>query len=231
MKTPCRFALLLVFLAAPAWADPPKLLIPSEVPAQPGQWVVIVPDTDAKAITYVGLDGLSAFPSSELRDPRRLVVNAPASGRFRFVAVGTLNDEQTAVPFTVVVAGTPPTPPPAPTPDAFQQALQDAFGVEAATPKLTQVRTLATFYRTAARTTVNDPRLLTTGDLDHALKLGVKLIGLPPGALSGLVQVIASDMTRALGDPIASPKPLDAATRAAAAAELNRIASALEGIK
>jgi hypothetical protein len=121
-----RFAFVLtLFLAAPLWAaDPPTLNIPDEIKAQPGAWVVIAPDTTAKAVTYVALDGLSAFPSSELKDPRKLVVNAPAAGRFRFVAVGTLNDEQAVKAFVIVVGDAPPVPPgpgpgPGPGPDPF----------------------------------------------------------------------------------------------------------------
>lgn len=107
-------AALILFTTAIATAEPPKLIIPAEIKADVGAWVVVSPDTTAKAITYVGLDGLSAFPSSELKDQRKLVVNPPRVGTYRFVAVGTLNDEQATATFAVVVGGggTPPVDPP-----------------------------------------------------------------------------------------------------------------------
>lgn len=95
----------------------PVVEIPAEVKAEPGAWVVVAPKTDAKSVVYVGLDGLAAFPSSELKDPRKLVVNPSKVGRFRFVAVGTLGDEQTATAFTIVVGNVPPGPGPGPNPD------------------------------------------------------------------------------------------------------------------
>ncbi len=223
-----KSALLLLLVAAPAWADPPTLNIPPEITAQPGQWVVVAPETTAKAILYIGLDGLAAFPSSELKDPRKLVVNVPnqPGAKFRFVAVGTLNDEMAQTTFAVVVAGAP-VPPPPPT-DPFQAALQAAFQTEAAAPKLTQVQTLARFYRTAAGTTVNNPALKTYQDLQAVMKLGVTQIGLPHGALAGLISIIASDELRAFPNPATV---LDPTTRAAAASEFIRIAAALEGLK
>lgn len=117
-----RFVLVWVVMVAGgiALADPPRLVIPVEVRAIKGDWLVIQPDTDAKAVSYVGLDGLAAFPSSELKDSRKLIVNPPADGRYRFVAVGSLNDEHARAAFTIVVGDSPtpaPPVPPGPQPD------------------------------------------------------------------------------------------------------------------
>jgi hypothetical protein len=219
-----RAALLLMLLAAPVWADGPKITIPAEIPAS-GDYVVVTPDTTAKAISYVAQSGVDAFPSSMLRDPRTFVlpVRGLPAGRYQFTAVGTLNDEQSTATFTVVVGTGPP-----PAPDAFQQALQTAFGNEGASLKAAQVRMLASFYRTAAATTVNDPNLHTYGELQDTMKLAVKNIGLTPGALSGLVRIIASDELRAFPNPNTT---LDSSTRKLAAAEFIRIAAALEGLR
>lgn len=229
-----RYALFLLLWAAPAWAAGPTIQIPDEIVAT-GDYVTVTPQTDAKSIVYVGLSGVDAFPSEFLKDSRSFVlpVRGLAQGRYNFRAVGTLNDEQSTKGFAVIV-GTPPAPvpvpvPPAPTPtDPFQAALQAAFGVEGAVPKLTQVQTLARFYRTAAATTVNDPTLRTYQDLQNVMKLTIKQQGLPPGALAGLVSIIAADELRAFPN---RATPLDPTTRAVAASEFIRIAAALEGIK
>lgn len=108
----------LVLLASAAVAAPPALDIPAEIAAEPGDWVTVAPKTTAKSVVYVGLDKIKPFPSDQLKDGRNLVLAVPDSAkpgaRFRFVAVGTLNDEQTARPFVVVVGGADPGPPPVP---------------------------------------------------------------------------------------------------------------------
>jgi hypothetical protein len=118
MKRAALIALLA--LAAPVWAEPPApsptppaINIPAEIPSTPGQWLVVTPNTNCTAVVYVGLDGLSAFPSGELKDPRKLVVQPPA-GRFRFVAVGTLNDQLATANFVITDGGPGPPPPPPP---------------------------------------------------------------------------------------------------------------------
>lgn len=100
----------LVFVAAAAGA-PPKLVIPAEVQAKPGKWVTITPDTEAKAITYVSLDGLDPFPTAEQVDKRKMIVFPTEERRYRFIAVGSKDDEHTTVEFTIVV-GNPPKPGP-----------------------------------------------------------------------------------------------------------------------
>jgi hypothetical protein len=108
-------ALSLWLVAAAAFAA--ELDIPAEVPAEAGEWVVIKPKGDCVAVYYVALDGLKAFPASELKDPRNLVVQAHAPGRYRFEAVGTRDNVQVARRFVVVVGGVPPGPtPPGPNP-------------------------------------------------------------------------------------------------------------------
>jgi hypothetical protein len=108
----------LVLVASAALAAPPPLDIPAEIAAEPGDWVTVAPKTTAKSVVYVGLDRIKPFPSDQLKDGRNLVLSVPANAapgtRFRFVAVGTLGDEQTARPFAVVVGGADPGPPPVP---------------------------------------------------------------------------------------------------------------------
>ena len=107
-------ALIGLLVAAPlALADPPKLVIPPD-PKPVSGYVRFTPDTTAKSIVYVSLDEAYPFPSEELKDGRRFIlpVTGLKAGKYRFVAVGTLNDEQTATPFTVTIGDGGPAPPP-----------------------------------------------------------------------------------------------------------------------
>jgi hypothetical protein len=106
-----------------AFALPPKIDVPVEVKPVDG-WVRVVPVTDAVSVVYVPLDGLSPFPSEELRDPRRLIVpvHNAKEGRYRFVAVASSKTgEQVRVDFVVLVGTNPkpvdPVVPPLPEPD------------------------------------------------------------------------------------------------------------------
>jgi hypothetical protein len=107
------FGLLLLSEAA---AAPPGLEIPSEVKPANG-YVIVRPKTTAKAVTYIALDGIYPFPTDLLADKRQFVLPAQglAAGRYRFVAVGSLNDEHATAEFAVVVGNPPPPPPPGPT--------------------------------------------------------------------------------------------------------------------
>lgn len=111
-------ALVLLVFACVALAAPPALVIPGEVKPV-GDYARWTPgaDTTAKAITFVPLSGVDPFPSDLLKDPRAFVlpVRGLAAGRYRFRAVGSLNDEHAQTEFVVVV-GDVPIPPPVPTP-------------------------------------------------------------------------------------------------------------------
>jgi hypothetical protein len=118
-----RFAygtLLAVGLAVSAplsAAAPPALKVPAEVKAE-GEYVVVVPETDAVSVLYVALSGAESFPAAMLKDGKSFVlpVRGLAAGRYKFAAVAAgKTGEQARADFTVIV-GTPPTPPPGPTP-------------------------------------------------------------------------------------------------------------------
>lgn len=102
-------ALLLVVSGANA--SPPKFVVPAETKPVDG-WVRVVPETDAVSVVYVSLDGLSPFPSEELKDSRRLIipVHSAKEGRYRFAAVASSKTgEQVRADFVVLV-GTNPKP-------------------------------------------------------------------------------------------------------------------------
>lgn len=101
-------------LALPLLAAPPTVDIPPEVRPS-GQYAMLSPKTDAKAITYIGLSGIEPLPAAMLKDSRMFLLDTRglAVGSYKFVAVASLNDEHTRIDFSVVI-GTPPvvvTPP------------------------------------------------------------------------------------------------------------------------
>lgn len=96
------------------------LTIPAEVRPS-GQYVTLVPDTDAVSILYVGLVGVEPIPSAVLRDPRMFLLDTRGlpAGRYPFAAVAAgKGGEQARADFAVVIgAPGPPTPvPPGPGP-------------------------------------------------------------------------------------------------------------------
>lgn len=109
--------LVLVLAAAPAaWAVPPKLKIPDEVKPS-GQYVQVVPETDAVSVVYVGLSGLEPIPPVFLADKTAFLMDTygKPAGRYRFVAVAaSKTGEQVRQDFVVVIgtATVPPVEPP-----------------------------------------------------------------------------------------------------------------------
>lgn len=106
-----RLALLASLLVSAAIAAPPELTIPPDLKPVNG-YVRFTPTTTAKSVLYVALDDAFPFPSEELKDSRRFVlpVQGLKDGAYRFVAVGSLNDEQTATPFVITIGKKPADP-------------------------------------------------------------------------------------------------------------------------
>lgn len=110
-----RYAPLLAVLLVtpPVFAAPPSVDIPAETVAT-GDFTVVVPKTDAKGVSYVGLSGVDPFPSALLKDSKTFVLptrGLPA-GRYVFAGVASLNDEHTVFRFAVVVGKPPVVVPP-----------------------------------------------------------------------------------------------------------------------
>jgi hypothetical protein len=222
--------LLTLAAAGPLWAA--SLKIPAEVPAQPGRWLVLSPDTDCVAVDYVGYDGLEPFPSSELKDARKLVVQAPAAaGRFRFTAIGTLKDELARCDFVVVVGDAPPGPVPGPSPpnpaDPFSKAVQDAYAADPDPQKAAHVAYAAAVYGSAAKL-ADLPDVKTYADLLAKLTTALHdpTFGMPKGSIAGVLKVVAADEAAVLGTNAGAAVDKDK-TRA----EFAKIAAALKGVK
>jgi hypothetical protein len=100
-----RIACLIVLLASGVGLSvPPAVEIPQETRAT-GDFVTLVPKTDAKTITYVALSGVDPFPSALLKDSRTFVlpVRGLPEGKYRFKGVASKNDEHTVFDFYIVV--------------------------------------------------------------------------------------------------------------------------------
>jgi hypothetical protein len=109
MRRCCLTGFTLVLAALAVRAEPPSLKIDSEH-RPTGQYVRFTPDTDAKSVIYVGLDGIDPFPSEELKDSRRFLLNTRglAPGRYRFAAVAAgATGEQTRADFAVMIGPVP----------------------------------------------------------------------------------------------------------------------------
>lgn len=148
-----------------AHAEPPKLVVPAELKAT-GEYVTYSPSTEttAKAVTYVGLSGIEPFPSAFLKDSRAFVlpVRGLNPGRYKFKAVGSLNDEHTTADFVVVIGDAPPTPVPVPPgpgpgpgpapdgPMGLSKASRDGAGKVTAADKAAGAKSLASANRSHA---------------------------------------------------------------------------------
>lgn len=217
-------SLVLLVASTLAFAAPPKVVIPDKVKPQDG-YVILVPDTDAVNIIYISLDGLTPFPNALLKDTRSLVipVKGEKPGAYRFVAVASSKEgDLVRVDFTIILDG-PPVPPPPTDPDI--QALKDAFSKETGATKVQDVATLASLYRMAASTTVRDTTITTVGGLFQDLKAASASL-LKPDAVPLVRKVIGDRLNKVVGTDVNA-----ALNRDAVAAEFNKIASYLEGLK
>jgi len=112
---------LLFLCVSTVAAAPPTVDVPPVIKAS-GDYVTVVPVTNAKAITYVGTSGVSPFPSAFLKDSRSFVlpVRGLPEGTYKFTGVASLNDEHTEFNFSVVIGSggeIDPAPKPKPKPD------------------------------------------------------------------------------------------------------------------
>lgn len=114
----------LVLLLMSVVGVPPSLEIPAEI-RPTGQYVILLPKTEAVAITYIGLSGIDPMPSVLLKDPRTfaLDVRGLKEGKYVFAAIGSKADDHTRVDFSVVIGERPdvvtptdPNHPPVPQP-------------------------------------------------------------------------------------------------------------------
>lgn len=233
-----RLALpVLLLLASPIWGEPPKITIPPVV-RPTGQYVQFVPETNAVSVHYVGLSGVSPFPSDFLSDKRAFVLDTygKAAGKYDFTAVAAgSKGEQTAVAFSVLIGDVPPGPSPGPSPgptppsDPFTQALKTAWTLELAQDKQ-QKSKLVNYYKAAAAIAAN-PAHTTNAALWTALKSEqVRLDA--AGVLPKIREVMREEAYKIWPQPGASPGAAPTPQeRTAAAAMYAKAAQVLEGLQ
>src|SRR5262245_13373186 len=179
-----------------ARAEPPKLKI--EVPPPSGQYLSFTPDTDAKSIVYVGLDGVDPFPTSELKDPRRFLLSTRglAEGKYRFAAIAaSATGEQTRVDFVVVIGpGSDPNIPPPPPKDKLLEAVRAAYDKDTSTTKKADMAALAEVYLDLATKVKDANTVRTTGHLaDLIVNTRKKKIG---DRLQGVRDVFGEELSK-----------------------------------
>lgn len=248
-----HYTIALLFVASIAAAGP-ELKIPAEVTPVDGYAIVEVGE-GVKAVSYVGKSGVEAFPSRFLADKRVFILPTTglSAGRYKFVAIGSLNDEHARAEFVVVVGNAPPVPPPMP-PNPNPPPAPPVPPPTPPGPSPEPFDSLVEAVRTALK---NDPGavadkakwaaayagLLSAG-IDHMAK--VNTIGelwedfkaaakdvMPAGSLPGVQKVCVGELLFILGGDrngsVDAEKVLDADTKVKLAAMLKRLAGALTG--
>lgn len=241
MKSRALSVLVLVAMSGVLLAQPPKVKIDNEVRPN-GQYVRFTPDTDAVSVTYIGLDGVDAFPNEELKDSRRFLLDIRGleqNRSYRFAAVASSKTgEQTRVDFLVVIGipqplPTPPgpKPPPSPTPpapvDPLVKALQDVFQGEQGEQKgkLPQLVEAMTYAVEQAKTAA------TNSDLASLLRVKTKEVLGDTATVSHLYNT-----RKAIGDYLNKELPygpitFDDVTRAKYVAAYTKVRDALKEVK
>ncbi len=218
--------------------DTPTLKIDAEVKPN-GQYVNFLPDTNCVSVLYVGMDGIDPFPSSDLKDNRKFILDTRglATGRYRFVAVGTSGTgSQVRTDFAVVV-GTPvpvppgpAPPPPQPVPTDLTATLQAAFNLDtdAEPDKATSLKTLTGLYQGLAVLATVKTDLHTNADALAWLSgvIQAPSTGLGTTKIQNTRKAIAARLSATFGN-----MPTTALDVKKFAAELKIIGDALAGVK
>lgn len=215
-------SLLAFALAQPPAPAQPTITLPATLTGAPGSLIAVKAETTAKIITWAGSPGIT-FAQPYPADPacKSMLVHAASGGTYTlFAAVPNGDAVVTAVCVVTVGAQPPPPQPPAPT---FADNVLAAVKADGATKE--QAAKFAALYRVASTSTVNDAGLTTVGALMKEMQAAVKNLGLPAGSFASTAKLIAAE----LAGQFKVADALDAATRAKAAAEFQKIASALEG--
>ncbi len=229
-----RLAILSLLLwAAPAWAVV-TVKLPPTVQVKPGRLVKIQAESTGKVIRWmICSEDADLIPSES---GKSAVFSSPTAGRYRVFAYSGDADGPSEPAICLVTVGEPPEPGPGPNPnptpvppdDPLAKALQAAFTLETDAGKKSQCTLLATLYKTAATSTVNDATLKTVGDLYQVMRKAAQSL-IPDAALPKVRAAVAAELSAKL--PKAASAPLDAATRALAGKTFAKVGAALEGVK
>jgi hypothetical protein len=225
----------------PLIGSAPTLDVPPEVVPTKG-YAILTPGGTCKAVTYVGLSGEDPMPGVLFADKRVFVfpTRGLSAGRYRFAAIGSLEDVHVVTEFTVVV-GTPPTPPtppgPGPTPppplppgpvDPLTAEVLAALNADPGTLEVKRQHALA-YAGLMAAMVAHVEGGASLDDVLNDFRMAAKGI-MPAGSIPGVQKVCTSKIIALVGDDL--DRPLDAALKKDLKALFARLALALtEGSK
>lgn len=212
---------LLLAIALSLPCAPPVIELPTEVKAEPGDFIQVPASTSGKSVKWVPLDpGLSLFPTELLKDTRIAVVIAKTPGRYRLLALTCAGDELADPAITTIIVGEG---------DVLGRAIQTAYGQEMAEDKAELAKALAALYRQAAQDAfLRQPH--TWGQLYKAMTDAAGTLGVS-GKIKKVQTAIAAELVAKLPSKDAFERGLDEAGRQQAAEVFTRISKALESCR
>lgn len=223
-----RTIAILLVTAAPVYAE--GVSIEAKVA---GNVAILTAKTEGPEVKWIAVgDGLSqVVPFELLKDTKTYVVSGKP-GSYRIIAISASKDSPLWGEATFVLAGDdkptpPPLPPVPPPPDVLLAKLQSAYTADASVGKRGQLVNLIGLYSAAADYAADDKVTTLKVLLENIRKVGGDL--LQPNALVEVRRIISTEIVACIGPP--GDTPLDAETRAKAAACFNRISKALQGVK
>lgn len=216
---------LLLLCAAPAWADPPRVVpVPradpgewAEVAGEPGRLLVLQAEPASKWLLVDESADLREFESG-----RYAAFVGPAGGRYRLIVTGP---DGTPARVCVVVGDAPPGPgpkPPDPPADPLRARLKQAYDADAGAGKDRAALDLAELYRQAAALAA-DPAVKTAGDLLRRAKAASDIL-VGSDELVAARKVVAAELAALFP----ADGELTAAQRTAAAALFTRLGTILD---
>lgn len=227
MRHALTIALLWIASAACCFASP-KAVITGPTGGVPGD--ILILDASASGGDFFSWEVAQELDGDRptilpIDNGRKCVVASVPGTYVVFLAVGDKDGIDT-IKWQLKVSGEPPKPPapPAPTPADFAKLLHDAYAAEAEPEKARSVAALASLYRAAAKTTVDDATIKTYAQLFADMKTASASL-LSPSAVPRVRKVIGDRL-----NPLFSGAE-QAIDREKVKAEFNAVATALEGLK
>jgi hypothetical protein len=239
MRLLIKSCVVLLFTASVAFGQAPKAIITGPTQRDAGKSIIV------KSTGSVGKDfHFKVFPpvpeTLVLRDADTselvLLFTAEKEGTYVVVLMAVQGDKGDMAGLTIQVGKgvpIPPTPTPTPTPvDDFTKTIASAYKTDlaAGVGTIAQKNTLASLYKTSAKTTVFDKTITKPNDIYNVLRKATAdpMLGLPEGALPQTRQAIADYQKATL--KLNNTVLLDDPTRNSIAAMFTRIGQVLDAL-
>ena len=210
-------AILLLFVLADAG---PAIVLPAEVSARPGRFVLLKAETEGKLVRWVmASDDADLIP---FPDGKTALFVSPTPGKYRVFAWTAAGDVPSEAAHCVIVVGPAPKPP-SPL-DPLAAEFRKLAAEDPSPEKIAHLAQLAAVYREAKKY-ADHPDVRTVAELATRIRTAASSL-LPPEALVAVRKRIAEEIARRL--PVEGERALDEATRKTAAELFDRIATSLE---